>query len=303
MLLNPDSIRVARTSTSKRRGGPRLAPYLFVAPNILVVLAFALYPLIQNVITSFTDGGIRETEFVGIENYARLISDEGFLSSLRNTVVYTALVVPVTVALSLLVAVGLNRVMPLRKTIRAAFLLPYLLSWSVSGLIWRQMFGTDNGIINTGLSALGLPTSGWLLDPSMTIASLAIVGVWAGLGYYMMIYLAGLQSIPSSLYEAARLDGASRAQQFRFVTLPALRPITALVVILAVIASFRVFEQIFVMTGGGPGRASFVLVLYIYIKAFQEFSLGYAAAIATVLFICLLIITIVLQKLLRSDDD
>lgn len=288
------------TRHPKRRiGGPRLAPYLFIAPNILVVLLFAIYPLVQNVLTSLTDssGG-----FAGLDNYTGMLSDEGFMSSLRNTLFYTILVVPVTVALSLLVAVGLNRIMPLKRTIRAAFLLPYLLSWSVSGLVWRQMFSTDNGIINSALSAVGLPTSGWLLDPNMTMVSLSMVGVWAGLGYYMMIYLAGLQSVPTSLYEAARLDGATRVQQFRYVTLPALRPITSLVLVLSVIASFRVFEQIYVMTGGGPGRASFVLVLYVYIKAFTEFSLGYAAAIATVLFLALLVITVTLQKLLKSDD-
>lgn len=293
----PESVR--RPRRRRRTGAPRLAPYLFIAPNILVVLLFAIYPLVQNVLTSLTDG---QGSFVGLDNYATMTSDEGFMSSVRNTLFYTILVVPVTVALSLLVALGLNRVMPLKRTIRAAFLLPYLLSWSVSGLVWRQMFSTDNGIINSILSALGLPTSGWLLDPNMTIVSLSMVGVWAGLGYYMMIYLAGLQSVPTSLYEAARLDGANRVQQFRYVTLPALRPITSLVLILSIISSFRVFEQIFVMTGGGPGRASFVLVLYVYIKAFTEFSLGYAAALATVLFLALLVITVALQKLLKSDD-
>lgn len=292
-----------RPSGRRRRpsGRPGIAPYLFIAPNIVVVVLFAIYPLVQNVLTSFTASGAFD-DFVGVDNYVEMFSDEGFMASLKNTLVFTVLVVPVTVALSLLVAVGLNRVMPLKKTIRAAFLLPYLLSWSVSGLVWRQMFGADNGIINTALGAVGLPTSGWLLDPNMTIVSLAIVGIWAGLGYYMMIYLAGLQSVPSSLYEAAKLDGASRLQQFRFVTLPVLKPITSLVLILAIIASFRVFEQIYVMTGGGPGRASFVLVLYIYIKAFTEFSIGYAAAMATVLFLALLIITVALQKLLKSDD-
>lgn len=295
-----DRRRAGRLRPPRRRtGGPRLAPYLFIAPNILVVLLFAIYPLVQNVLTSFTAG---QGSFVGLDNYATMTSDDGFMSSLRNTVFYTLLVVPVTVALSLLVAVGLNRFMPLQRTIRAAFLLPYLLSWSVSGLVWRQMFSTDNGIINSVLGALGLPTSGWLLDPNMTIVSLSMVGVWAGLGYYMMVYLAGLQSVPRSLYEAARLDGATRVQQFRYVTLPALRPITSLVLILSIISSFRVFEQIFVMTGGGPGRASFVLVLYVYIKAFTEFSLGYAAAVATVLFLALLVITVTLQKLLKSED-
>jgi multiple sugar transport system permease protein len=299
---SPSTSTPARARRRRGRQQHRLAPYLFIAPNIAVVVVFAIYPLVSNVWTSFTSGSIGTTRLVGLDNYKELFGDPGFTDSLKNTLFYTLLLVPVTVALSLLIAVGMNRVMPLKNTIRAAYLMPYLLSWSASGLVWRQMFARDNGIINTALSAVGLPTSGWLLDPHTTIISLAIVGIWAGLGYYMMIYLAGLQSVPTSLYEAARLDGASPVQQFRYVTLPALRPITSLVVILSVMASFRVFEQIYVMTGGGPGRASFVLVLYVYIKAFTEFSPGYAAAIATGLFLCLLVVTLALQKLLKSDD-
>jgi len=289
----------------KRRKGSRsktIAPYLFVLPNIVVVVLFGIYPLVDNIVVSLTTGDNGWSDFVGGDNYLALVHDSAFLASVRNTFFYTLMLVPVTVIFSLGIAIGMNKVTRFRGVLRAAYVLPYLLSWSVSGLVWRQMFQPQNGIINWALASVGLPTSSWLLDPNMTMVSLAIVGIWAGLGYYMIIYLAGLQGIPSNLYEAAEIDGASSWQQFRHVTLPGLRPITSLVVILVTIASFRVFEGIYVMTGGGPGHASFVLVLYIFIKAFTEFSLGYAAAISCVLFAGVMIVTLILQRLLSTDD-
>jgi ABC-type sugar transport system permease subunit len=279
----------------------KLAPYVFVLPNLLVVLAFAIYPLVANAALSFTDGSSGSGHTVGLDNYRRLGDDPAVIESISNTLFFTLLLVPVTIVLSLLIAVAMNRPMPLKNLLRAAYLIPYLLSWSVTGLVWRDMFSTDNGLINSVLSGMGLPRLGWILDPPLVIPSLALVGIWAGLGYYMMVYLAGLQSIPSVLYEAASMDGASKWQQFRYITLPALRPITALVLVLSVTSSFRVFEEIYVMTGGGPGRSSFVLVLYIFIQGFTEFSLGYAATIAVVLFASIAIVTVLLQKL--SDRE
>ncbi|GGG03455.1 carbohydrate ABC transporter permease [Paenibacillus abyssi] len=280
----------------------RIAPYVFVLPNILVVVLFAIYPLIANFVLSFTEGSFEETTFVGFDNYILAFKDESFWISLRNTLYYTLLLVPPTIVLSLVIAVGLNRAMPLKNTIRAVYLLPYLLSWSVIGLIWRWIYSSNYGILNNLLASVGLPPLRWILDPNLTIPSLAFVGIWAGVGYYMMIYLAGLQGISGTYYEAAKIDGANKWQQFIYITVPSLRPITTLIVILAVTSSFRVFEQIYVMTGGGPGRASFVLVLYIFIKGFNEFSIGYAAALSVILFLILLVITILQQKLLNRDE-
>jgi multiple sugar transport system permease protein len=280
----------------------RIAPYVFVIPNILVVLLFAIYPLVANFILSFTDGSFGLTTFVGFDNYLKVAHDESFWTSLKNTLYYTLLLVPPTIILSLVIAVGLNRSMPLKNTIRGAYLLPYLLSWSVTGLIWRWIFSSNYGILNNLLAGLGLPPLRWILDPDLTIPCMALVGIWAGVGYYMMIYLAGLQGVAGVYYEAAKIDGANKVQQFFYITVPSLKPITTLILILSVTSSFRVFEQIYVMTGGGPGRASFVLVLYIFIKGFEEFSPGYAAALSVILFFIILLITLVQQKLLNSDD-
>jgi ABC-type sugar transport system permease subunit len=280
----------------------RMAPYLFVLPNILLVLLFAIYPLVANFILSFTDGSTSTTTFVGFDNYYNAMHDPSLWISLRNTLYYTLLLVPPTIVLSLVIAIGLNRAMPLKNTIRAVYLLPYLLSWSVIGLIWRWIFSSNYGILNNMLVSIGLPPLRWILDPNLTIPSLALVGIWAGVGYYMMIYLAGLQGISGVYYEAAKIDGANKWQQFVHITVPQLKPITTLIIILAVTSSFRVFEQIYVMTGGGPGRASFVLVLYIFIKGFNEFSPGYAATLSVILFIILLFVTLIQHKLLNRDD-
>lgn len=280
----------------------RIAPYLFVLPNILVVLLFAIYPLVANFITSFTDGSVGNATFVGFDNYYNAAHDPSFWISLKNTLYYTVLLVPPTILLSLLIAIGLNRAIPMKNTIRAIYLLPYLLSWSVIGLIWRWIFSSNYGILNNILANFGLPPLRWILDPNLTIPSLALVGIWAGVGYYMMIYLAGLQGISGVYYEAAKIDGANKWQQFIHITIPQLKPITTLIIILSVTSSFRVFEQIYVMTGGGPGRASFVLVLYIFIKGFNEFSPGYAAALSVILFLILLLVTLLQHKLMNSDD-
>jgi ABC-type sugar transport system permease subunit len=281
----------------------RLAPYLFILPNILVVLLFAIYPLVSNLIISFSGGNILSPTFIGFDNYTHLFQDESFWISLKGTVYYTLLVVPVTTGLSLILAIGLNRTIPLRNFLRASYLLPHLISWSVVGLIWKWMYSPTYGIFNHLLELVKLTPSRWLLDPLLTIPCLAFTGIWAGIGYYMVIFLAGLQGIPSTYYEAAKIDGANSWQQFRDITLPALKPITSLVMILSMISSFRVFEQIYVMTGGGPGRASFVMVLYIFIKGFEEFNIGYAATLSIMLFLILMLFTILQQRLFGNKEN
>lgn len=280
----------------------RLAPYVFVTPNVLVVVIFAIYPLLSNLMMSFTDGPMGTPTFVGFDNYFRMAEDQAFWIAAKNTVFYSFLLVVPTVVLSLLLAIGLNRKMPLRNTMRAIYLLPHLLSWAVIGLIWRWLYSSNHGILNTLLESIGLPPSRWILDPELTIPCLALTGIWAGVGYYMMIYLAGLQGISGTYYEAAKIDGANRVQQFWHITVPQLRPITMLIVNLSVLSSFRVFEQVYVMTGGGPGRASFTLVLYIFIKGLQESSLGYAAALSVVLFAILIALTLLLKRLFNDND-
>lgn len=281
----------------------RFIPYLFVLPNVIIVVVFAIYPLIANFFMSFTDGPIGVPNFIGFDNYVEMWNDKSFRISLANTLYYSLLLSVPTVIISLALAVGLNRVILLKSTLRAVYLLPHLFSWVVIGLIWKWMYSSNYGILNNILESIGLPSLRWILDPKMTMPCLALTGIWAGVGYYMVIFLTGLQSVPSSLYEAAQIDGANRKQQFWHITVPALRPIIILVVNLVVIASFRVFDQIYVMTGGGPGRSSFVMVLYIYIKGMQEGELGYASALSVVFFLVLFLLTLLLKRLMSDKEE
>lgn len=281
----------------------RSAPYVLVLPNILVVLVFAIYPLIANFIMSVTgEAADGSTIFVGLGQYAEIADDPTFWIAFKNTAYYSAVLVVPTLVLSLAFAIAMNQKIPFKGALRAMYLLPYLLSWAVIGLVWRWLYSSNYGILNAILSALGLPESRWILDPELTIPLLALTGIWQGVGYYMVIYLAGLQGIAQEMYEAARLDGANAWDQFRYLTVPALRPITLLVTCLAVIGSFRVFEQVYVMTGGGPGTASFTLVFYIFIKGLQESDVGFAAGLSVILFVILLCATFIMTRLVRDDD-
>ena len=281
----------------------KLIPYLLIAPNILIVVLFAIYPLIANLFTSFTDGSFGMTNFIGFDNYVRLFQDRSFSPSLINTLWYSLYLSVPTLVLSLLLAVGLNSVIHLKSTLRSSYLLPHLFSWVVIGLIWKWMYSSNYGILNALLERIGIPAQRWLLNPKMTLPCVAFTGIWANVGYYMVIFLTGLQSISPNYYEAAEIDGASGVKQFLYITIPSLRPIILLVINLVVIASFRVFDQIFVMTGGGPGRASFVMVLYIYIKGMQEGELGYASALSVIFFCVLMLVTCLLRLLLRDREQ
>ncbi len=274
----------------------KLAPYLFVAPNILLVLTFAFYPLLYNVVLSFQDWRLEGWRFAGLGNYLKLWTDDVFGVAVRNTIYYTAGAVPPTVILALAVAVGLNRPFWGRLAIRSAYLLPNMISWVVVGLIWKWIFSAHYGILNAFLKTLGLPQQMWLQDYRLTMPCIILASIWANVGYYMVIFLAGLQSIPANFYEAAEIDGADSWAKFRHITLPLLRPIFFMVTVLAVINSFRAFDQIYVMTGGGPGRASLVLVLYIYLSAFEAWDLGYAATIAVMLFCIVFAMTLVQKR-------
>jgi multiple sugar transport system permease protein len=278
------------------------APHLFLLPQLILVGLFSLYPFVYNIILSLEEFGLAGTRFTGLENYRRLLSDPVFWVSLKNTTYYTLLTVPPTTALALLAAVGLNQRLRGMAFFRTVFLFPNLVSWVVIGLIWQWMYSVNYGVLNQALRTLGLQGLRWLQDPTLTIPSIAAASIWHDLGYYMVIFLAGLQSISPTIYEAARIDGANAWAQFRLITLPLLRPILFLVFVLAMINSFKVFDQIYVMTGGGPGRASLMIVNYIISVAMEEMRMGYAAAISVVLFGVTLALTIVQKRLFREKE-
>jgi ABC-type sugar transport system permease subunit len=277
-------------------------PYLFLLPQLILVGAFALYPFIYNIILSFQKFSLTGSKFVGLQNYRELFQDRIFWTTLKNTLHYTLGTVPLTTLLALLAAIGLNQKIRGRAIYRTAYLFPNLISWVVIGLIWQWMYSVDYGFFNQILRRLGFSEVKWLLNPKLTIPSIVVASVWHDLGYYMVILLAGLQSISESYYEAASIDGANTWQKFKSITLPLLRPMLFIVFVLSMINSFKVFDQIYVMTNGGPGRASLMIVNYIISVALEEMKLGYASTISVILFIVIFVLTII-QKMIFKDKE
>jgi len=259
--------------------------YLFVLLYVFFFVTMIAYPLGFAVYLSFHSWGIvaPERPFVGLDNFQRLVDDRLFRQALGNTLKFLLVNVPVTVAVALVLAVALNRGLRGRAFFRAAYFLPYVTAGVVIALIWKWMFSTEGGVVNNALGALGLGGIGWLTDPAWSMVTIALMVAWKQMGFYVVLYLGGLQGIPQQLYEAAEVDGASALQRFWTITVPQLRPVTLLVVLLSTIVGFQVFTEPYIMTGGGPLNSSLSVVLYIYQKAFQSLEFGYAAAIGMVL--------------------
>jgi multiple sugar transport system permease protein len=281
-----------------------LAPYVFISPALVLFAVFAFVPLGYAVVLSFQDvpvfgGG----EWVGTDNYARLADDPVFWQSMWNTFVFTVGTVPTSMALGLLLAVLLNRTMPGRTILRSLYFLPLVVSGVVVALVIGWIFNGDFGVLNNILQAVGLPRVAWLTSPSWAMATLIIAIVWGRIGFCMVVYLAALQSVPTSLVESSTLDGANRWQQFRFVTFPLLRPTTFMLLVVNVIFSLQVFDVIYVLTGGGPGFATTVLLQAIFRAAFTDGEMGYASAIGMVLTAILLVFTLVQWLASRRRDE
>jgi|YelNatPaOPRAMG01_1025707.scaffolds.fasta_scaffold20482_4 multiple sugar transport system permease protein len=236
-------------------------------------------------------------KFVGISNFITLIHDSTFWISLKNTIIYTITVVPVTLILSLFIAIGLNRKTKLNTVLRLFYIMPLVTSSIAISYMWMWIFAPNYGLADTILSDLNLPAPNWLTDPHFAIFALAIVGVWSGIGYYTVLFLAGLQNIPMEYYEAARIDGATKKDLLLHITLPLLTPMTFFVFIMLTIGTFQLFDTIFMMTSGGPGIATYSLVFYVYELGFYWYKMGYGITVSWVLYAILLIFTVIQFKL------
>ena len=282
----------------------RLAPYVFIAPNIVLFSAFSFLPLIYAFYISFHDWGlISEPDFIGVRNYVRLVHDPLFWRSLVNTLAYAACTVPPSMAIGLALALALNRKLPARIFLRSIYFLPIVVSAVATGTIAAWLFNDNYGVVNAMLVRLGLPRIGWLSTPQWALPSLIFATLWLRVGFCMIVYMAALQSIPAVYYEAARIDGASALHQFRHITLPLLRPATFLLLILSVIYSFHVFDLIYVMTGGGPGFSTTMLVQYIYRSAFVTAEMGYASAMGVALYAMILVFTVLQWRASRQAEN
>ncbi|MDQ0338651.1 ABC-type sugar transport system permease subunit [Caldalkalibacillus uzonensis] len=263
----------------------KIAPYLFISPNLILFFTFMIFPIIFTFYISFHNWAIiGDITFVGLENYVNVFKDVVFWTALGNTFYYTAGSVPISMILGLTGAVLLNRKIPLRSFFRGVFFAPVVVSLVATGLIWSWMFNPNYGLINYGLNAIGLTGLNWLSSTTWAMPAIIMTTIWVKTGYCLVIYLAGLQSIPDSIYEAAEIDGANSWKQFLYITLPLLKNTTVFVLVISVINGFMVFDLIYTMTNGGPGYSTTVLVQYIYQKAFVEGQMGYGSTVGTILF-------------------
>ena len=279
--------------------------YTFLAPGFLLFAVYRLYPLLEGLRLSFTNArlGRPSEQWIGLANYTRLLEDDRFHVSLWNTAFYTvASTLPILVV-PLALALALNRGR-LRTLLRSVFFFPFTLSVVTVGLAWLWLLDPVVGPFNYYLRRLGVPARSWLADPQTVMWTIILTTVWWVTGYYLVIYLAGLQDIPRDLYEAAALDGASGWRSFWAITLPLLRPVLLFVVVTHVIGSFQLFGQVFVLTGGGPGDATRTVVQHLYETAFQNFfQFGAASAMAWVLFAVILAFSVLQFRLLRGHTE
>ncbi len=276
------------------KGKRQLAPYLFVLPNLLIFLVFVVFPALYGLVISFTRWDvISDPVFVGVNNYISIFTSASFWETTFRTFVYVLSVVPLTYVLGLALALLLDTKIKLRTVLRSFFYIPAMLSAVIIGVSWRWIFGDNFGIINYLLKASGGTPIRWLTTSTWAMVIVIAASVWSRAGYYMVIFLAGLQGIPEVYYEAARIDGASALQQFYRITLPLLRPTSLVVVVLCSIESFKVFDLIMTLTTGGPGRATTFLVQDIYRWAFQRGDMGYASAMSMVLLLILGLLTVI----------
>ena len=269
------------------RGHDERWAYLFIAPMVLGLAFLSGGPILATLGISLTSWDLlRPPELVGLDNYARLVDDKRFFSALRNTTFYTVVSVPLGLAASLALALALNQAIRGISWIRTMYFLPLVTSAIAVGLVWAWIYSPNSGLLNQLLGVFGIPTQKWISDPFWAMPSIIVMSIWQGLPANTIIFLAGLQAIPSDYYDAASVDGAGKGGRFRHVTLPLLTPSLFFTGILSLIGAFQVFDQVFVLSRPGkPTDATITMVYFIYENGFRNFKMGYASAASWVLFL------------------
>ena len=283
-------------------------PYLFILPALLFFAGIYIFPVFFGLEISLTKWDLISPtkQFIGLKNYINLISEPLFIKSLRNTLYYIILTIPLTIVFSLALALMLSsQFIKFKPFFRVIYFIPVITSWVAISFIWKWLYQPSYGLINYFLSLIGIPAQGWLSSLSQAMPAIAITSIWKTLGFNMVIFIAGLQAIPRTFYEAAEIDGANRLQQFLKITLPLLNPTLVFVLITSVIFSFQVFVPVFVMTEapggqpGGPLNTTRVIVYHLYSAAFRELKMGYAAAISFVLFGIIFVVSLLQLRVLH----
>ena len=287
---------------SSSHGRPAIA---FLAPFVALYVLFIIGPAVYGLVLSFFDTSLVRpglSGFAGLRNYSEALGSPDFWSSLWHTVWFTILTTPPLIFLGFLLALLADRVAKARWFFRLAFFAPYILPSAVVALIWVWIYTPGLGLIENAFGTIGITTPNWLGDPRWAMPSLAITTVWWTLGFNFVLYLAGLQDIPRELYEAASIDGAGPLQQIRSITIPLLGRTTTLVAVLQVIASLKVFDQMYIMTAGGPNFSTRSILQYVYDEAFTNFRVGYASAVSMLFFVVVLSVSAVWFLLVRSQE-
>ena len=284
-----------------------IIPYLFLIVPVIIYIIWVIAPMFYTFYLSLTNwNGLTTPEFIGFKNYTKLFNDKVFYISLINNLKWLGVFITIPVVLGLGLAMMLNTAIPGEKFFKMTFYMPMVLAMVVSGLIWGWMYHPKGGLINTVIVSLGLMEKGpgWLSDRDLVLWSIIIVAIWRQAGYVMVLYLAGLKSINPQLLEAATVDGANRWQVFWGIILPLLTPVTVIVLVISVIDSLRAFDLVSVMTRGGPANASSVLANFMYIESFNNYKMGYGAAIAVILFlISLSFIALYLWRVMQDEME
>ncbi len=276
--------------------------YGLTAPYFVFFLAFVAYPIIFSFILVFHRWSIvGPMEWVGLANFQEMLGDGLFWKAIGNTLIFLVIHVPLQIAFALVIAEVLNRKLAARGFFRAAFFLPVVVSGVAVTILWKQLYSTDLGILNQLLSFIGMGPVPWITDPGLAMPSIALMATWKNVGLYIVIFLAGLQSVPRHLYEAADIDGATTVQKFFYITIPAINPAMVMVVILSTINGFNLFIEPYVLTGGGPMNSTLSAVLYVYKQAFNFFRMGYAATIGFTIAFFIMAVVLVQRRFVERE--
>ncbi|WP_242971964.1 carbohydrate ABC transporter permease [Haloimpatiens massiliensis] len=284
----------------------KLKPYGYIMPLGIILFSFYIIPIIMSIYFSFTKYNIMTPAvFTGMDNYKRLFQDKVFIDAVKNTIMVTLVVVPIQTILSLLMAVWLvgKKESKLAKFVRGVVFIPVISSMILIGIVWRVMLNSDMSPINYIMSRLFNVSANWLGNPKTALPTLMVISIWKNIGYFIVIYIAALMDIPSNYYEASKVDGANKLQEFFHITLPLLKPTTIMVVFLGTIWSFQIFDLVYTLTGGGPGTTTMTLVMHIYNLSFKEFNAGYAMTVANILFLIIAMMSILQRKFLRREES
>lgn len=300
---DPPSVPPKASGGTQARQARRTG-WLMLAPALVHTLIWIAIPVMATIVLSFTDYSVFQSpKWIGLDNYVEIWGDDVFRKATWNTIVYTFFTVPFSMAVAVVIAVLLHQQLRGRAVYRVCFFLPQVTATVAIAMVWLWMYNPQYGLVNGFLSFLGLPGRAWLANPDFALWAVIIVGIWQGIGLKMLIYLAALQNIDETLYEAASIDGAGKIQQFFHITLPMLKPATFFVFVVSVIAAFQVFDLVYVLTDGGPANATTMMTYEVYRSAFQNFRMGMACAQSVILFGFLIVLTMINRRLTGGDES